>query len=144
MIHHNDNFIFKIHAPFVGSGFLVSHYGLRKPRHFYSLSPLGTIFDHNWWVFHPRGIYPFLLMPDTYFLFHATIRFYWTLSHFPSPPNQTPNAVSIYKPCTHTLEMRCFPYICNAKCHCMFSHVTCMMNTTWNNLKPVLYAKYHG
>ena len=40
MIHHNDHFIFKIHFMFkimhlyVGSGFLVSHHELHKPRHF--------------------------------------------------------------------------------------------------------------
>ena len=94
--------------------------------------------------FTQEGIYPFLLIPDTYFLFHAIVRLCWTLSHLPSPPNQTSNAMLIYQPCTHTHEMRCFPCICNAKCHCMLSHVTCIMNTTWNNLEPVLYAKYHG
>ena len=40
---------------FVGSRFLESHRGLCKPRHFYGLSPLGTMSDHNWRVFHPRG-----------------------------------------------------------------------------------------
>ena len=33
---------------YVGSGFLVSHCWLCKPRHFYGLSPLGTMSDHNW------------------------------------------------------------------------------------------------
>ena len=80
------------------------------------------------------GIYPFLLIPSTYFPFHAIMRLYWTLSHLPSPPNQTPKAMSIYQLCTHTHEKRCFSCICNAKCHCMLSHVTCIMNTTWNNL----------
>ena len=51
------------------------------------------------------GIYPFLLRLDTYFLFHETVRLYWTLSHLPSPPNQTLNPMSIYQPCTHTHEM---------------------------------------
>ena len=119
---------------FMGSGFLVSHRGLCKPKHFYDLSSLGTMSDHDWQVFHPRGIYPFLLMLDTYFSFHATVRLCWTLSHLLSPPNQTPNVVSIYQPCTHTHEMRCFPCICKAKCHCMLYHATCIMNTTWNNL----------
>ena len=119
---------------FMGSGFLVSHHGLRKSKHFYGLSPPRTMSDHNWWVFTRGGIYPFLLIPDTYFPFHAIVRLCWTLSHLSSPPNQTPNVVSIYQPCTHTHEMRCFPCICNAKCHYMLSHVTCIMNTIWNNL----------
>ena len=82
MIHHNDNFIFKIMRLCVGSGFLVSHHKLNKLRHSYDLSPMGTMSDHNWWVFHPRGgggggggggcvgIYPNLLIPSTYFLYH--------------------------------------------------------------------------
>ena len=53
MIYHNDHFIFKIMRLFVGSGFLVSHRELRKPRHFYDISPLGTMSDHNWRAFHP-------------------------------------------------------------------------------------------
>ena len=40
---------------FVGSGLLVSHRGLRKPRNFYGLSPMGTMSDHNWRVFHLKG-----------------------------------------------------------------------------------------
>ena len=48
----------------------MSHCGLCKPRHFYGLSPLGTMSDHNWRVFHMRVIYYFLLIPDTYFLYH--------------------------------------------------------------------------
>ena len=55
---------------FMGSGFLVSYRGLRKPRNFYRLSLLGTMSDHNWRVFHSRGIYPFFLILDTYFLYH--------------------------------------------------------------------------
>ena len=57
----NDHFIFKIHFMFkimrlcVGSRFLVSHYGLRKPRHFYDLSPLRTMSDHNWQAVHSRA-----------------------------------------------------------------------------------------
>ena len=54
MTQHNDNFIFKIMHPFVGSGFLVAYYRLRKLKHFYGLSPLGTMSDHNWRAFHQR------------------------------------------------------------------------------------------
>ena len=60
MIHYNDHFIFKIFFMFkimrlcMGSRFFVSHRGLRKPRHFYGLSLLGTMSNHNWRAFHPR------------------------------------------------------------------------------------------
>ena len=119
---------------FVGSIFLVSHRRLRKPSHFYGLSLLRTMSDHNWWVFHPRG--DLSLLDDTRHIFFVSCNYATLLDVVPllSPPNQTPNAVPIYQPCTHTHEMRCFPCICNAKCHCMLSHVTCIMNTTWNNL----------
>ena len=119
---------------FVGSGFLESHCGLRKPRQFYGLSSLGTMCDYNWWVFHQSK--DLSLFVDTRHIFsiscnHTTLL---DIVPLPSPPNRTPNAVSIYQPCTHTHEMQCYPCICNAKCHCMFYHVTCIMNTTWNNL----------
>ena len=99
---------------FVGSEFLVSHRGLRKPRHFYGLSPLGTMSDHNWKFFHPKGIYPFLLIPDTFSVScnRATLL---DFVPFTEPTQSTPNAVSIYQPCTHTHEMRCFPCTCNTK-----------------------------
>ena len=78
MIHVSDHFIFKTMHLFVGSKFWVSHHRLRKPRHYYDLSPLGTMSDHNWRVFHRGGggggggggIYLCLLIPDTYFLYH--------------------------------------------------------------------------
>ena len=119
---------------FVGSGFLVSHRRFRKPRHFTAFHRWGLCLTIIGGFFTRGGIYPFLWIPSTCFPFHAIVRLCWTLSHFPNPPNQTPNAVSIYQPCTHTHEMRCFPCICNAKCHCMLSYVTCIMNTIWNNL----------
>ena len=45
----------KLMRLFVGNGFLVFHHELLKPRHFYDLSPLGTMSNHNWQVFHPGG-----------------------------------------------------------------------------------------
>ena len=54
MLHHNNHFIFKIMRLYVGNGFLLSPRGLHNPKHFYGLSPLGTISDHIWRAFHPR------------------------------------------------------------------------------------------
>ena len=119
---------------FVGSRFFLSHYGLREPRHFYDLSPLGTMSDHNWRVFHPRGDLSLLVDSRHIFPISCNRATMLDVVLLPSPPNQTPNAVLIYKLCTHTHEMRCFSCICNAKCHCMLSHVTCITNTKWNNL----------
>ena len=119
---------------FVSKGFLVSHRGLRKPRHFYGLSPLGIIYDHNWWVFYPRGDLP--LVADTWNIFSISCNCAILLDivSFTKPTQSTPNAVSIYQPCTHTQLNAMPPCIYNAKCHYMLSHVTCIMNTTLNNL----------
>ena len=104
---------------FVGSGFLVSHSRLRKPKHFNSLSLSGTMSNHNWRVFHPRG--DLSLLTDTRHIFsvscnHATLL---DVVPFTEPTQSTLNAVSIYQPCTHTHEIRCFSCIYNMMHHCM-------------------------
>ena len=118
---------------YVGSGFLVSHRRLYKPRHFYGLSLLGIMFDHNWRAFHPRE--DLFLLANTRRIFslpfYLTVRLCWTLSHLPSPPNQTPYTVLIL-PTMHSHPFNAMsPYICNARFHCMLYHVTCIMNATW-------------
>ena len=119
---------------FVGSEFLVSHCGLRKPRHFYGLALLGTMSDNNWRVFHSRG--DLFLLADTRHIFSVSCNRATLLDVVPfiEPTQSTPSAVSIYQPCAHTQLNAMPPCIYNAKCHCMLSHVTCIMNTTWNNL----------
>ena len=52
----------------MGSGFLVSHRGIRKPRHFYDLSFLGTMSDYNLLDFHPRE--DISLIADTRHIFY--------------------------------------------------------------------------
>ena len=120
---------------FMDSGFLVSHSRLCKPRHFYGLSPLGTMFDHNWRVFHLRE--DLSLFVDTRHIFslpfYSTVRLCWTLSHLPSPHNQTPNTVSIYQPCTNTHLMRCpRAYECKMSLHVIscYMHNECYMDNT--------------
>ena len=133
MIHHSDHFIFKIMRLFVGSGFLVSHRWLCKPRHFYGLSTLGTMFDHNWWVFHSRE--DLFLLDDTQhnFFFTILINRATLLDVVPfnrAHPINTKRSVN-------SLTMHSHPFnamslcICNARCHCMSYHVTCIMNATW-------------
>ena len=120
---------------FMGRGFLVSNRELRKPRIFgFLVSPIGTISDHNWWVFHPRG--DLSLLADTRHIFFVSCNRTTLLDVVPftEPTQLTPNTVSIYQPCTHTQLNAMPPRIYNAKCHCMLSHVTCIMNTTYNNL----------
>ena len=55
---------------YLGGEFLVSHCGLHKPKHFYDLSPLGTMSNHNLLNFHPREDLSLLLILGTYFLYH--------------------------------------------------------------------------
>ena len=119
---------------FMGSRFLVSHRGLRKPRHFYGLSLLGTMSNHNWRVFHLRG--DLSLLADTRHVFFISCNRATLLNVVPfiEPTQSNTKRVLIYQPCTHTQLNAMPPCIYNAKFHCILSHVTCIMNTTWNNL----------
>ena len=85
MLHLNDHlYIYKNHVSFVGREFLGSH------RRFCTPSNTFTGF-HRWRSrltttnesFTRWGVYPCLLLPDTYFLllFHITVRPYWTASN---------------------------------------------------------------
>ena len=102
---------------FMGSEFLVSQHRLHTPRYFYGLSPLQlslTIINGS---FTREGVYPCLLLPDTSFLYHIiqpcdSVGLRHTS---PSPPNQTPNVVLIFQPCTHTHSMRC-PHAYEMQC----------------------------
>ena len=82
---------------FVGSGFLVSHRGLRKLRNFYDLSPLGTMFDHNWQVFHPRV--DLSLLADTQHIFSISCNRATLLDVIPfTEPTQSNTKRSVYLP----------------------------------------------
>ena len=103
------------------------------------------------------GIYPFLLYPIHVFFisffFYATVRlildvvpFYRahhrtpntvSINHVLTTYHRTPNIVSIYQPCTHPFNTMS-PCICNAGCHCMLYHVTCIMNATWTTQSTAL------
>ena len=123
MIHHNDQF-------------LLSHRRLRKPRQFYGLSPLGTMFDHNWRVFHPRGDLSLLANTRHIFSlpFYSTVRLRWTLSHSTEPTQSNiKRSVSLSTMHSHPFNA-ISPCICNSRCHYMLYHVTCMMDATWKIL----------
>ena len=98
------------------------------------------MFDHNWSVFHSRGggggggggIYPFLLIPDTYFLYHF-IQSCDLVEVVPfTKPTQSNIKHSVDLPTVHSHPFNAMsPCRCNAICHCMLYHVTCIMNATW-------------
>ena len=106
---------------FVGSRFLVSHRGLRKPRYFYGLSLLGTMSGHIWQVFHPRG--DLSLLADTRHIF--------SLSCINRVPLLDVVPFNRAHPIKHQTQCRFInhqlnPYnamsrcICNAICYCLF------------------------
>ena len=116
---------------FVGSGFLVSHHGLRKPRHFYGLSSLGTM--SNWWVFYLRQYLSLLV--DTRHIFSFSILFNCAtlldIVPFTEPTqSNTQHSVNLLTMHSHPFNAMS-PCICNVRCHCMLYHVTCIMNATW-------------
>ena len=101
----NDHFFDSLHYIFIFSFTILCLYGLHKPRHFYGLSLLElclTIIDGSFTL---GGIYPNLLIPRAYclLLFSYSVQLIWTLSHYPSPPNPTPNVLLINNrvPMTH-------------------------------------------
>ena len=110
---------------FMGSGFLVSHCRLRKPKHFYDISSLGILLDHNWRVFYLMRDLSFLA--DTRHIFSVSCNCLTLLDvvQFTEPTQS--NAVSIYQPCIHTQPNAMPPCIYSAKCQCMLAHVTCII-----------------
>ena len=140
MTYHNDHFKFKIMRLFVGSGFLVSHRGLRKPKHFYDLSPLGTMSNHNWRVFHPGkgGGGDLSLLVDTQYMFslsfQSTVRLCWTLSHLTEPTqSNTKHNVNSLTMHSHSF-MRCSCAYAMQYVIAYLYHVTYIMNDVWKIL----------
>ena len=70
MLHFNDNLYKKLMCLFMGQRILVSHHRLRTPRHFRELSPLELCLTTANGSFTRRGVYLYLLLPDTSFLYH--------------------------------------------------------------------------
>ena len=72
------------------------------------------------------GIYFLLLIPDTYFLYHFIQPCPFT------EPTKSNIKRSVNLPTMHSHPLNAMsPCICNAICHCMLYHVTCIMNATW-------------
>ena len=115
---------------------------------------LGYIYlTKNTGFFTRGGIYPSLLYPTHVFFisffFYATVRLILDVVLFYRAHHRTPNTEhNVDLPCTHdipsdskhsvdlpTMHSHLFnamsPCICNARCHCMLYHVTCIMNATW-------------
>ena len=99
----------------------MSHRRLCKPNTF-------TVF-HRWGLcltiiggsFTRGRIYPCLLIPDTYFLYHFIQPCDSAGRHLnePSPPSNTKHSVNLLTMHSHPFNAMS-PCICNAVCHCMF------------------------
>ena len=86
---------------FMGSGFLVSHHGLGKPKHFYDLSLLGTMSNHNWRVFHSRG--DLSLLANTRHMFSVSCNRETLLDIVPfTEPTQSNTKRNVNLPTTHS------------------------------------------
>ena len=128
MLQLNDHVYLQIMCLFVGSKFLGSHRRLLTPSNIF-------IGSHRWGScltttnesFTRGGVYPCLLLPNTYFLlpFHITVRLYWTLSHLTKLTKSNTKRCVDLKLCTHTHSMRCthaYAMQCVIACYIM-SHV---------------------
>ena len=71
------------------------------------------------------------------------MRLYWTLSHL-IEPTQSNTKRGVDSSTMHSHPFNAMSMcICNAICHCMFYHVTCIMNATWTT-QSTLLTRCHG
>ena len=86
--------------------------------------------------FFTRGdIYLYLSYPTHVFFisffFYATVRLILDVVPF-TKPTQSNTKYSVDLPTMHSQPFNAMsPCICNARCHWMLYHVTCIMNATW-------------
>ena len=79
---------------------------LRKPRHFCGLSLLGTMSNHNWWVFHSRE--NLSLLADTWHIFSVSCNRATLLDVIPfTVPNQSNIKRNVNIPTMHSLPTQC-------------------------------------
>ena len=81
------------------------------------------------------GIYFYLLYPThvffIFFFFYATLRLILEVISFTKvTQSNTKHNVDLLTMHSHPFNVMS-PCICNARCHCMLYHVTCIMNATW-------------
>ena len=131
MLHHNDHFIFKTMRLLWVENFWCPTAGSVNPDTFMAFHRWELCLTIICGLFTRGRIYPFLLIPGTYFLYHFNQSCHFVeLVPFTEPTqSNTKRSVDLHSHPFNAMS-QC---ICNAMCHCMLSHVTCI-NTTWNNL----------
>ena len=131
MLHLNDHFMFKTMCLLWAVNFGVA----LQASHAYTLSQaptVGIMYNHIYQVFHSMGYLSLLAITRHIFSF-SCIQPCDFVRHRPmvlSPPNQSPNTMLIITQHSHPFNAMS-PCICNAMCHCMLYHATCIMNATW-------------
>ena len=121
---------------FVGNEFRGSHRRFRMPSDtFANFHHWIQMSNQEYRVFHLRGYQSLLAIPNTR-IFHFIFLLCNRETHFgrcpilSSPPLNTKHSVNL--PTMHSHPFNAMsPCICNARCHCMLYHVTCIMNATW-------------
>ena len=122
---------------FVGNRFLVSHRELCKPRHFYGLSPLGTMSDHNWRVFHPRR--DLSLLVDTRHIFFVSCNRATLLDAVPfTKPTQSNTKRNVDLPTMHSHPTQ-WDVPVHIQCKMPLHVSSCYM---YNTLHGTIYKPY--
>ena len=97
--------------------------------------------NHTTGSFTRGGVYPYLLLPDK--PLYSTVQLCWTSSHL-IEPTQSNTKRSVDSSTMHSHSFNAMsPCICNAMCHCMLYHATCIMNVTWTT-KSTPLTGCHG
>ena len=131
----------KIHVSFVGSEFSGSHCRLRAPSYtFTCFHCLTHMYNQKYRGFHPKGIYPYLLLPGTYFHFHVYNQA--TLLDAVPPYRNTVLIITMHSHSFHAMS----PCICNAMCHFMpipcHIYDECYMDNSTHAYHPCIMDNY--
>ena len=134
--------LFKIHVSFVGNELSgVSQQASYAFQHFHELSSLDTYVQQRLHAFHLRGCLSLLATTRHIISNRATLgRCPFFRAH-----HLNTNTVFFHAMHSHLFHAMSL-CICNAGCHCLFFHVTCMIRGTCNiyDLWIIIYTTYNS
>ena len=122
MLHINDHFIYKNHVSFWTVNFSVAS----QASHTYTFSwafTVGILYNHKYWVFHPRGYLSFLVIITRHIFSFSCIQPCDSIGRrptIPSLPNQSPNAMLII-----TMHSHLFNAMSQCICNAMQCAIAC-------------------
>ena len=131
----------------MSSEFLVSHRRLRTPKDFHGLSPLEICITTNTGSFTRWGIYPCLILLDTYFLlpFHVTVQPYWTSSNGTKPTQSITKRSVDYNHALTPIQCDVLVHMqCNASLHVISCPMynECYMDNTIHTTHRVSWTNH--